>query len=1302
MKPIFRNKESRLCGYPINRPSWTGSVSFSLVSLVFVLFSFLGKVSAQSSTSPLSFNIIPYSDPDIIAPFRGAEQWHDDYQPNLIGNPTEGSMPPVTYDAYKRSGLSWWELETANGVYDWANFDDGIISAINKRRKFSFNIMSLFPGSGEGPMANGAHMSYPLYLHDLMQAEGANSADWITPITNHWVPNYNSPNFQARLKALLNALANHIATGSYNGVPFKNVIGYVDIGIFGSWGEWNHSMVINTPADYPAGRQPTAASMISIINAHIAAFPNYPLIIPHAAYDGNRLANTQVPPEVGYHALTATNNYGKIGWKRMNWGWIYDYINYSLELNPTVYNGMRFDTATANRWKYALICGEGPCGGTSVNGPCAFWDLPRQVRFYHASMIGNGNWCGEQNTSLRARDSVRMAFKNAGYRIVLEGGSLSSVISSGGAMSVTLNWKNVGIAPVYENWNVVYELQNQSTGAVVWTGNSSHQLKLWLPQSAATVVTDNFTLPASVPTGTYKLVLKIKDPLAYRDPMPLAIQGRQTDGGYLLKGNISVSPSGTPGNAAPTANAGSNVTITLPTSTTTLTGTGTDADGSISSYAWTQVSGPGTATIATPSAASTSISALVAGTYIFRLTVTDNGGATGTADVTVTVAAANKAPLVSAGNAISVTLPASTATLTGSATDADGTIASYAWTKVSGPAGGTIASPTAASTNISGLVAGTYTFKLTATDNQGATGSANVTVTVSATPNIAPTVTPGAGVSITLPTSTATISGTASDADGSIASYAWTQVSGPVTASFGTPATASTTVNGLTVAGSYVFKLTATDNSGAASSGNVTVTVISAANVAPTANAGSDITVTLPVNTATLTGSGTDSDGTISAYAWSKVSGPAGGTIASPKSAATNITGLLAGTYVFRLTVTDDRGATASDNVTVVVNAAPTPNVAPTANAGANITITLPTSSTTLNGSGTDSDGTIASYAWSQLSGPSASTISKPAAASTAISGLIAGTYTYRLTVTDNGGLTANSDVQVTVNLAPTNNGVNRLPVANAGQDQTLTLPANSASLSGSASSDPDGSISAYSWSQLSGPTTATIGSNASVTTTVSNLVKGTYQFQLTVWDDKNATSTAKVFIVVNDANQKAVIKFAADTIEVTLPVNNAELNASASYDPDGVISAYNWTFVNGPSTPGILSANAAKTTVNNLAAGTYEFNLAVTDNKGAVSNSKAVVVVSYSNTRIASQAFAIYPNPVQSSANISLNSDMEGKAVYQVTDMNGRAMISGEFTKVSGSQTLRIDMNNLRPGVYFLKLQVNDVRVGVKKLMKL
>jgi hypothetical protein len=105
-------------------------------------------------------------------------------------------------------------------------------------------------------------------------------------------------------------------------------------------------------------------------------------------------------------------------------------------------------------------------------------------------------------------------------------------------------------------------------------------------------------------------------------------------------------------NVVPVADAGLNQTITLPTHTATLTGTGTDADGDVVAYLWSQVSGPAPSVITNPGNPSTSVTFTVAGTYVFQLMVTDDGGATGvdTASVTVNQGAAQTVSLQPANN----------------------------------------------------------------------------------------------------------------------------------------------------------------------------------------------------------------------------------------------------------------------------------------------------------------------------------------------------------------------------------------------------------------------------------------------------------------------------------------------------------------------------------------------------------------------------------------------------------------------------------------------------------------------------
>ncbi len=189
------------------------------------------------------------------------------------------------------------------------------------------------------------------------------------------------------------------------------------------------------------------------------------------------------------------------------------------------------------------------------------------------------------------------------------------------------------------------------------------------------------------------------------------------------------------------------------------------------------------------------------------------------------------------------------------------------------------------------------------------------------------------------------------------------------------------------------------------------------ANILPIANAGADINITLPINTAALTGSGTDADGTIASYNWVKISGPATGTLANATAATATASGLLQGIYAYQLTLTDNVGGIAKDTVLVTVHIGiPPANILPIANAGSDISITLPVNTTTLTGSGTDADGTIASYNWVKISGPATGTLANATTATATASGLLQGIYAYQLTVTDNVGGIAKDTVLVTVN----------------------------------------------------------------------------------------------------------------------------------------------------------------------------------------------------------------------------------------------------------------------------------------------
>lgn len=373
-------------------------------------------------------------------------------------------------------------------------------------------------------------------------------------------------------------------------------------------------------------------------------------------------------------------------------------------------------------------------------------------------------------------------------------------------------------------------------------------------------------------------------------------------------------------------------------------------------------------------------------------------------------------------------------------------------------------------------------------------------------------------------------------------------------------------------------------------------------NVPPTVSAGADRTLTAGTTSVTLSGtSANDPDGTYT-LSWTKLVGAAvtisGGTTLTP-----TFSGLSPGMYQFQVVATDNGGATATDAMTVTVSAPG--NTPPTANAGSDVTITLPTSSVPLNGTGSDAEGTV-TYTWSKVSG--SGTITATGSQNTSITSLAAGVTVVQLRVTDLGGLSTTDQMTITVNTATP--PANRPPTVSAGPDKVITLPTNSVTLAGSAS-DPDGTISTYSWTNISGGAYYSIATPAAAQTDITFLRDGTYRFQLAATDNSGATTTDEVIVVVNAAPPPStfhppVSRAGADRV-VYLPATSIEMNGLAT-DFDGPVTVQ-WVKISGPACL-IEKPTTVSTVVSHLVRGTYQLRLYVTDNSGNVVSDDMIITV--------------------------------------------------------------------------------------------
>ncbi|MCG3167920.1 MAG: hypothetical protein POELPBGB_03720 [Bacteroidia bacterium] len=467
-------------------------------------------------------------------------------------------------------------------------------------------------------------------------------------------------------------------------------------------------------------------------------------------------------------------------------------------------------------------------------------------------------------------------------------------------------------------------------------------------------------------------------------------------------------------------------------------------------YSWFPATGLSATNIPNPTATPSITTA-------YFCTITTADGCSITDDVTVTVSA--NAP-INAGTDVAICPGASTnLAATGGAV--------YVWTPTTGLSDPNIANPVA-------TPAATTTYTVNGTDANGCTGTDAVTVTV----NTAPVANAGADADFCIGGST-----TLNGAGGT--SYDWTPATGLSNPAINNPvATPSATTT---------YTLTVTDANGCTDTDDVEVTV----NPLPPADAGADVAVCTGSSTTLGASGGTQ-------YSWSPTTD-----LSNPNIAAPVCTPAAAITYT--VTVTDNNGCVATDDVDVTINPVPV------ADAGTDASI-CQNASTTLNGAGG------VSYLWSPATGLDDATLQNPSASPQA-------TTTYTVTVTDANGCTATDDVDVTVTPSePVDAGLD--DSACSGDPVSLSATGNGVS---------------FSWSPATGlSSTNTASTTATLTSTV--------QYTVTMTDANGCSSSDDVTVSINPIPVAAFSAAEVCNGEPTVFLNQSTVAS-------GTIAGYAWDF---------------------------------------------------------------------------------------------------------------------------------------------
>uniref|UniRef100_A0A8C1RQ93 Si:ch211-193k19.1 n=1 Tax=Cyprinus carpio TaxID=7962 RepID=A0A8C1RQ93_CYPCA len=373
-------------------------------------------------------------------------------------------------------------------------------------------------------------------------------------------------------------------------------------------------------------------------------------------------------------------------------------------------------------------------------------------------------------------------------------------------------------------------------------------------------------------------------------------------------------------------------------------------------------------------------------------------------------------------------------------------------------------------------------------------------------------------------------------------------------------------------------------------------------------SAGNNVEVTLPRNEVELNAFVVPAPPTGANYAfdWRLRTHPKdySGEMEGKHSKTLKLSKLTVGLYEFELVVDGDN-AHGEGYVNVTVKPEPRVNKPPVAVVSPKYQeISLPTSSTVIDGSQSTDDDKVVSWHWEEVKGPLREEKASGDTAILTLTNLVPGNYTFSLTVTDSDGAQDSTQAMLLVNKA-----TDYRPTANAGPNQVITLPRNYITLYGNQSTDDHENLS-YEWS-LSPESKGKVVEMQGVRTPIlqlSAMQEGDYTFQLTVTDSSGQQDTAQVTVIVQPENNKPPVADAGPDKELTLPVDRTTLDGSKSSD-DQKIATYHWTKTKGPEGVKIDNADTAVAVVTGLQEGEYIFSLTVTDER-KLENSDTVSVI--------------------------------------------------------------------------------------------
>lgn len=255
------------------------------------------------------------------------------------------------------------------------------------------------------------------------------------------------------------------------------------------------------------------------------------------------------------------------------------------------------------------------------------------------------------------------------------------------------------------------------------------------------------------------------------------------------------------------------------------------------------------------------------------------------------------------------------------------------------------------------------------------------------------------------------------------------------------------------------------------------------------------------------------------------------------------------------------------------------------------------------------------------------------------------------------------------------------LPVAYAGKDLVVKLPADTIVLTGTGT----GTIISYSWTKIAGPSQYSLLNATTASAKVTNLVAGTYTFLFKVINKSGIAATDTVNVITSGVLPVNLVDFTAKASGNKVQLNwitSNEVNSS-HYDVERSANGRDFEKIGTVISNNSIDQSSYAFTDNFSISSTIYYRLAMVDNDGSFSYSKIIAVSVKTGKAFTVQAVSV------SSSNVKINitSTQQQPFSYAVTDVSGRILINKNVELQPGYNTLISSLPLSGNGIYYVKL---------------